>query len=94
MNRRLEAAWTNTCDQVVLCSNDSDLEGALAMIRRHHPAMRIGLIAPIPGDDHRRIAADLAQYADWKKILSPLHLANAQLPQRIPNSRLQKSESW
>ncbi len=90
----LAAAWTNACDQVVLCSNDSDLEGALATIRRHHPAMRIGLVAPIPGDDHRRIAADLAQYADWKKILSPVHLANAQLPDRIPHSRLMKPETW
>ncbi len=90
----LAGAWTGAYDQVVLCSNDSDLEGALATIRRYHPNIRIGLVAPIPGDDHRRIATDLSQYADWKKILSPVHIANAQLPDRIPHSRLQKPDTW
>jgi uncharacterized LabA/DUF88 family protein len=87
-------AWTDRYEQVVLCSNDSDLEGALAMIRKHHPDKRIGIVAPITGDDHRRIAKDLSQYATWTKILSPVHLANAQLPDRIPHSQLVKPDTW
>lgn len=90
----LAGAWTNAYDQVVLCSNDSDLEGALATIRRYHPTIRIGLVAPIPSTDHRHIATDLSQYADWSKILSPVHIQNSQLPDRIPNSRLKKPETW
>lgn len=90
----LAGAWTGAYDQVVLCSNDSDLEGALATVRRYHPKIRIGLVAPIPSNDHRRIATDLSQYADWTKILSPVHIANAQLPNRIPNSRLQRPDTW
>lgn len=90
----LAGAWTNAYDQVVLCSNDSDLEGALATIRRYHPSIRIGLVAPIQSTDHRHIATDLSQYSDWCKILSPVHIQNSQLPDRIPNSRLKKPETW
>lgn len=90
----LTAAWTQACEQIVLCSNDTDLEGALTAIRRCHPNMRLGLVAPIPGDDHRRIAGDLAQHVNWKKTLSLVHIANAQLPDRIPHSQLKKPDGW
>jgi uncharacterized LabA/DUF88 family protein len=90
----IAGAWTNEYDQAVLCSNDSDLEGAFATIRKHHPMIRLGLVAPIKGDDHRKISKDLSAYADWAKILSPVHLANAQLPERISHTALKKPESW
>jgi uncharacterized LabA/DUF88 family protein len=90
----IAGAWTNAYDQAVLCSNDSDLEGAFATIRRHHPSIRLGLVAPITGDDHRRISKDLSKYADWAKILSPVHIANSQLPDRIPHSALRRPETW
>lgn len=90
----LSGAWTESYDQMVLCSNDSDLEGALATISKHHPTKRIGIVAPITGDDHRRIAKDLSQYATWTKILSPVHLANAQMPNRILHSKLVKPLTW
>jgi hypothetical protein len=33
----INGAWLKTYDQAVLCSNDSDLEGALRSIKEHHP---------------------------------------------------------
>ena len=90
----ITGAWTGTYEQAVLCSNDSDLEGALATVRRHHPHLRIGLVAPIPGDDHRRISRDLVQFANWAKTLSPDHLAKAQLPEHIPHTAIRKPSSW
>ena len=90
----IAGAWTQAYEQAVLCSNDSDLEGAFATIRKHHPHIRLGLVAPISGTDHRRISKDLSQYADWAKILSPVHLANAQLPDHITSSPLRKPETW
>jgi 6-hydroxy-3-succinoylpyridine 3-monooxygenase len=33
------------CKQAVLCSNDSDLVGALAVVRRDHPELVVGLVA-------------------------------------------------
>jgi len=90
----ITGAWTQAYEQAVLCSNDSDLEGAFATIRKHHPNIRLGLVAPISGTDHRRICKDLSQYADWAKILSPAHLANAQLPDHIPSTALRKPVTW
>lgn len=90
----ITGAWTGAFEQAVICSNDTDLEAALAAVRHHHPHIRLGLVAPIPGDDHRRIAADLSRHVHWSKPLSPVHLKNAQLPDRIPRSAIHKPESW
>jgi uncharacterized LabA/DUF88 family protein len=90
----LAGAWTGAYDQAVLCSNDSDLEGALAAVKKHHPHLRLGVVAPIAGTDHRRIARDLVKSSDWAKILSPVHIANAQLPERIPHTAIRKPASW
>lgn len=87
-------AWTKAYEQAVLCSNDSDLEGALAAIRLHHPTLRLGLVAPIQAADHRYISKDLSQHVDWAKVLSASHLAKSQLPERIPNSALRRPDSW
>jgi uncharacterized LabA/DUF88 family protein len=90
----MAGAWTGAFEQAVICSNDTDLEAALATVRRYHPTIRLGLVAPIPGDDHRRISTDLSRHTQWAKPLSPVHLKKAQLPDRIPNSALRKPESW
>jgi len=90
----IAGAWTGAYEQAVVCSNDSDLEAALATVRRHHAELRLGLVAPIPGDDHRRISSDLSRHVHWSKPLSPVHLRNAQLPERIPHSALSKPPSW
>jgi hypothetical protein len=70
------------------------LEGALRSIKEHHPHIRIGLVAPISGDDPRKISSDLARFSDWKKILSTTHLSRSQLPDRIPSSHLAKPAAW
>lgn len=90
----IAGAWTGAYDQAVVCSNDTDLEAALATVRQHHPGIRLGVVAPIPGDDHRRISTDLSRHAHWSKPLSPVHLRNAQLPDRIPHSALHKPDTW
>lgn len=90
----ITGAWTGSYEQAVLCSNDTDLEAALAAVRNHHHDIRLGLVAPIPGHDHRRISTDLSKHAHWSKPLSPVHLQAAQLPHRIPHSTLRKPENW
>ena len=90
----IAGAWTGAYDQAVVCSNDTDLEAALATVRQHHPGIRLGVVAPIPGDDHRRISTDLSRHAHWSKPLSLVHLRNAQLPDRIPHSALHKPDTW
>jgi uncharacterized LabA/DUF88 family protein len=90
----ITGAWTGAYKQAVVCTNDTDISGALAAVRLHHPGMAIGLVAPIPGNDHRKIAADLTQHTHWSKILSPVHLAKAQLPNKIPNTSIHIPEKW
>ena len=90
----LAGAWTGAFDQAVICSNDTDLEPALATLRKYHPQLRLGIVAPVRGSDNRYIAADLKQHADWSKALSMVHISNAQLPDRIPASSLRRPETW
>lgn len=87
-------AWTGAYEQAVICTNDTDIKGALAAIKQHHPGLQLGLVAPIPANDHRKIAAELQQYASWAKKLSVTHLANAQLPNRIPGTSITKPAVW
>lgn len=87
------AACLNQVEQVVLCSNDSDMEGALKTIRNHCPAIRLGLIAPSasPG---RHVSKDLSRHVDWIKDLKPDDLNAAQLPDKIPGTSIRKPEGW
>jgi len=90
----LAGAWTDSFDQAVICSNDTDLEPALVTLRRYHPHLRLGVVAPVKSSDNRHIAADLKEHADWSKTLSMVHVSNAQLPDRIPASSLCRPEAW
>lgn len=40
-------AVRGACDQLVICSNDSDMEPALRMIREDVPAAKVGLVMPL-----------------------------------------------
>ena len=90
----IAGAWINSYEQAVICSNDSDLEAALSTVKRYHPRLRIGVVAPIRSEDYRHISGDLVRHADWQKTLSTVHIAASQLPPKIPNSKLVKPESW
>lgn len=90
----LVGAWTNAYEQAVICSNDTDLEGAIRAVKSHHPTLKLGLVAPIPSHDVRKIAADLKQHVDWAKVLSPFHLERAQLPEKIAGTTIRKPPVW
>lgn len=90
----ITGAWTGAYEQAVVCSNDTDLEGALRAVKQNCPSVRLGLVAPIPSNDSRKIAADLKQYVDWSKVLSTVHLEHSLLPDKIPGTALRRPESW
>ncbi|MGB0847929.1 MAG: 6-hydroxy-3-succinoylpyridine hydroxylase, partial [Thiolinea sp.] len=79
--------------QAVLCSNDSDMEGALKAIRVNCPDVRVGVVAPSasPG---RHISKDLSKHAHWVKGLNNDALASAQLPEKIPGTSIRRPEGW
>ncbi|MBT3206309.1 MAG: NYN domain-containing protein [Gammaproteobacteria bacterium] len=81
------------CDQIVLVSNDTDLEPALEAIREDKGnSVQIGVIIPIEkqtqGKRHRPANQRLSQYADWTRhhILDD-ELASSQLPLKIPTNK-------
>ena len=90
----ITGAWTGAYEQAVICCNDTDIEAALAAVRWHHPNLRLGLVAPIPQTDHRHISNDLKRHVHWYKTLSKAHIANAQLPERIPDSIIYRPDEW
>ena len=85
-------ACQRRCQQAVLCSNDSDLVGALSAVRRDHPDIIRGVVAPVR--EQRHIVRELSKQATWCKILRPEHLAKSQLPERIPGTRLTRPDQW
>jgi len=86
--------FTNSSAQAVLCSNDTDFAPALNALRKSCPHIRIGIVAPVSPDDHRHIANDLVKHGHWAKKLSPVHLANSQLPDKIPGTAIYRPEQW
>jgi hypothetical protein len=90
----ITGAFLGHYEQAVVCTNDSDLAPAMAAVRRYCPQVRLGLVAPIPGSDHRRAGRDLVQQAHWFKLLSVKSLASAQLPTKIPHTSLYPPQLW
>lgn len=88
------SALTDACEQIILCSNDSDLKTAFMRIKHYAPHIRLGLVAPIKSEDSRAISKDLSQYATWSKALSVVHLFNAQLPNKIYSTAIKKPDTW
>jgi uncharacterized LabA/DUF88 family protein len=85
-------AWRNRFSQAVICSNDSDLVGALAAVRRDHPNVILGLVAPVR--ELRLVSSELKDQAAWCKTVDMTHLAKSQLPDRIPGTRFTRPIEW
>lgn len=85
-------AWLDAYDCAVIVSNDSDLGGALRMVKHHHPAKLIGLITP--GAPARKTSQQLAQYADFQRPIRAGALASSQLPSPIPGTTIVKPSTW
>ena len=92
-------AACQACDQVVLCSNDSDLEPALAMIRTDLPDIRLGLVLPrSAGNRSARRSGRLERHVHWtRESIHAEELAASQFPDRLLDRRnrtIQKPSEW
>ncbi len=84
-------AVRGACEQLVICSNDSDLEPALKMIREDVPTARLGLVMPLRDKDteagkvpNKRLTA----LAHWvRRHIRDDELAQSQLPQHVPTPK-------
>ena len=78
--------------QVVICSNDSDVEPVLRAIREDFAETQIGVITPVPpaddGRQPRNLSTSLSQWADWtRRHIVDDELSTAQLPLKIPTNK-------
>lgn len=80
-------AVRGACDQLVICSNDSDMEPALRMVREDVPTATIGLVMPLREKSmasgkvpNKRLTA----LAHWvRHHIRDDELAQSQLPQHV-----------
>lgn len=79
-------------DQVVVCSNDSDMEPALRMIREDVPAVKVGVILPLRGGDAEGKPAPankrLLPHAHWvRRYIRDDELQASLLPQNVQTKK-------
>lgn len=79
------------CDQIVVCSNDSDMEPALRLIRADAPHVKVGLVMPLRegvGANLNRPNQRLVQYAHWvRHHIRDDELASCQLPPHVQTKK-------
>ncbi len=89
-------AHDNKCEQMVLFTNDSDLAPALCTIKERNENIKIGVVAPIRGED-RNASAELDKYSDWTRHQIKLEeLESSQLPDQVLTRKrlIKKPEHW
>jgi uncharacterized LabA/DUF88 family protein len=84
----LNDAWHNVYDCAIIISNDSDLSESTRLVKEERQKT-IGLICP-----SSKPSKQLVQCCDFVKKIRSHVLANAQLPNPIPNTNLTKPKSW
>lgn len=84
-------AVRGACDQLVICSNDSDMEPALRMVREDVPTATVGLAMPLRD---KNLAAGkvpnkrLTALANWvRHYIRDDELALSQLPQNVSTKK-------
>ena len=88
----LNDAWLNKYDCAVVCSNDSDLSGALRIVKTQHKKK---IVLVVPGDPILRPPAiQLKRFAHAVLRITTEHLKNSQLPNPIPGTTIHKPKLW
>ena len=82
-------ARLNRFDCAVIVSNDSDLVEALRIVNKECEK-RVGLFTP----GTRRVSTHLKQYSHFRRVVRIGNLAESQLPDPIPGTRIHKPKSW
>lgn len=76
------------CQQVMLCTNDSDLAPVLEALRSDFPNIRIGVVLPRTPAMRARKSGTLEQLAHWTRHhIHDEELLDHQLPARVPTRK-------
>ena len=86
------------CEQIVICTNDTDIVPALKRVKVDFPEIKIGVIFPLKANDkHRPQSTSLADLADWVRHHITDDELNASLfKDRIPTQKkpIDKPKYW
>ena len=83
-------AARHAADCFVVCSNDSDVEPAMTLIRQDFPQLQLGLVVPLLAqvETNRFANKRLTQQAHWvRHALREAELERSQLPDVVPTPR-------
>ena len=84
-------AKNGACDQIVVCSNDSDLEPALKLIKADMPMVKVGIVLPMKegkGVNINRPNQRLVKHADWvRQYIKDDELSASQLPANVQTKK-------
>lgn len=92
-------ACSGRFQQLVVCSNDSDVAPVLAAIRADFPSIRLGVVTPRHpprdgGRAHRAVSSSLDRFSDWtRQHLLDDELEAAQLPDRVATAKKADSKA-
>lgn len=77
-----------TCEQVLLCTNDSDLAPAVEFIKSDCPKATVGIVLPRPPELQARKSKTLQDLAHWTRdYILDEELAAHQLPARVQTGK-------
>jgi hypothetical protein len=82
-------AWANDYDRAIIVSHDSDLLGAIQIVK-YQLKKQIGVIILPKGHP----SADLIKTADFTVHLRNTLLSSSQLPSPIPRTKITKPKTW
>ncbi len=85
------------CEQVILCTNDTDLLPALSALSEDYPSIQKGIVFPVSESKKRPVSNKFKEYCDWTwKRLSNNDLYSSQLPEKIPTRKkpILKPDTW
>jgi len=87
-------AWLGKYECAVLVSNDSDFAEALKIVKDAPLQKSVVLIVPNALERNVRTAQPLRDNADSVKYIHRSQIKAAQLPDKIPGTKIQKPQEW
>ena len=86
----LNDAWLDAFDCAIVVSRDSDLAESMALIRKHHPTKKLGLL----GVQGKHMPKELKNHAHFERHIMAGQIKGSQFPSVITGTRITKPVGW
>ena len=89
----LNDAYMDCYDCAAVMTSDTDMSPALALLKKHHPHKKVMILNPYVSVKSKT-PQRLQKYCDFSAKIRKSVLAQSQLPDPIPNTKLHKPKRW